>query len=208
MSEAPQSMKRQLLMDFLGNFDDWIYTGWMISNADGATDGDTEVWESEWKNPIYPRASFDKQALPETRNRCPCTTPIMWNCLIRNVHTGRLEFVGSTCMQHFNMNKRRCKQCLCVNRCKTAHCKDCRRKCHIHDQYHDDNAVHEQPRPEKKIRFRGIVCKPSDVLVGYAALAGAALLESDLDESVRIVKKEIEAIRPTSMRIEYEFDEY
>jgi hypothetical protein len=36
-------MKRQLLMDFLGNFDDWIYTGWMISNADGATDGDTEI---------------------------------------------------------------------------------------------------------------------------------------------------------------------
>lgn len=91
MSEAPQSMKRQLLMDFLGNFDDWIYTGWMISNADGATDGDTEVWESEWKNPIYPRSSFDKQAIPDTRNRCPCTTPIMWNCMIRNVRTGRVH---------------------------------------------------------------------------------------------------------------------
>jgi hypothetical protein len=49
-------------MDFLGNFDDWIYTGWMVSNADGTTHGDTEVWESELKNPIYPRPSTNRHS--------------------------------------------------------------------------------------------------------------------------------------------------
>jgi len=177
MGEAPQCMKRQLLQDFLGNFDDWIYTGWTVSRSDEETNIDTVVWESEWKTPIFPLESFDKRALPETRHRCPCTTPILWNCLIRNVRDGRLEFVGTTCMRQFHMNKRRCKQCLAVNRCKTSHCNTCRRKCFTHGQYHDNNAIHEYSPPERNIRFRGIVCKPSDIIVGYAALAGNAIHE-------------------------------
>ncbi|GMF44058.1 unnamed protein product [Phytophthora fragariaefolia] len=140
--EADQALKKKLLKQRLGNFDEYIFTGWMFSNA--FTDlSNRSAWACRWKTPIYTFDLFKIGDMPTPRTSCPCSTPIVWNYLIKHVRTGRLEFVGSTCMKYFD-NKRRCVKCLVVNRCKTVHCQQCRVKCQLHKQYHDDNSTHKR----------------------------------------------------------------
>lgn len=138
--EAAQSEKTAILRKYLGNFDEYIYTGWKFAN--GLADLADVGWVSTWKIHIYELEDLKKKNIPTLLSRCHCTTPIVWNCLIMHVPTGRLEFVGSTCMQRFDMNKRRCPQCSVVNRCKTIRCDKCRVLCKYHNCFHDDNAVH------------------------------------------------------------------
>lgn len=137
--------KRQLLEAYLGNFNEYIFTGWMFDNDEtDLTNADN--WECYWKTPIYPLTDFKLDQLPEILTKCHCTTPIIWNCLIKHTPTGRLEFVGSVCMHYFEMNLKRCIQCNIPNRCPTRRCSTCRTRCKLHGEYHDDNAVHTRTR--------------------------------------------------------------
>jgi len=138
--EALQTDKKAILKAYLGNFDEYIFTGWMFGN--GFIDmSKREAWKCRWTRSIYALETFKIGDMPTPLSRCHCTTPILWNCLIRHVRTGRLEFVGSTCMKYFD-DKRRCTKCLVVNRCKTIRCDKCRVLCKYHNCFHDDNAVH------------------------------------------------------------------
>jgi hypothetical protein len=142
--------KRELLEAYLGNFDEYIFTGWMFDNAE--TDmANAANWECHWKTPIYPLTDFKLDQLPEIILACHCTTPIIWNCLIKHKPSGRLEFVGSVCMHYFEMNLKRCVQCNIPNRCATRRCSTCRRRCKLHGEYHDDNTVHTQPPPQPRV---------------------------------------------------------
>lgn len=142
--------KRELLEDYLGNFDEYIFTGWMIDNA--ASDmTDPANWECHWKTPLYPLTDFKPNQFPVILRACHCTTPIIWNCLIKHKPTGRLEFVGSVCMHYFDMNLKRCIQCNKPNRSSYRRCKACRKLCKLHGEYHDDNAVHTRPPPQPRV---------------------------------------------------------
>jgi hypothetical protein len=142
--------KRELLEDYLGNFDEYIFTGWMIDNTTSDMT-DPANWECHWKTPLYPLTDFKPNQFPTILGACHCTTPIIWNCLIKHKPTGRLEFVGSVCMHYFDMNLKRCIQCNKPNRSSYRRCKTCRKLCKLHGEYHDDNAVHTRPPPQPRV---------------------------------------------------------
>jgi hypothetical protein len=142
--------KRELLEAYLGNFEEYIFTGWMFDNNQSDL-ADINNWNCHWKKPIYPLSDFKINQMPAVIDECHCTTPIVWNCLIKHTPTGRLEFVGSVCMNYFDMNKKRCVQCNVPNLCATRRCKGCRKRCKFHDEYHDDNAVHTRPAPRPRV---------------------------------------------------------
>jgi hypothetical protein len=135
------SAKMELLMKYLGNLDEYIFTGWMFNN-DFTNTSNIKGWSCKWKNPIYSLESIGLKNIPTLLSKCHCATPIKWNCLIKHIPTGRLEFVGSTCMNYFRANKRRCIDCHEVNRYQTSRCVNCRKYCDIHKVFHDDNVKH------------------------------------------------------------------
>jgi uncharacterized protein (DUF3820 family) len=147
------SYKRQKLEEFLGPLEEYYFTGWMFPNSEDDT-SDEKKWVSRWKNVIYPLSGFSNE-FPTLIRACHCSTPIIWNCLVKHKVSGRVEFVGSICADQFKMLARTCIQCHAVNRCKTSRCASCRKYCDQHKTYHDDNSSHQEEveaTPEWKVR--------------------------------------------------------
>ncbi|KAG7375530.1 hypothetical protein PHYPSEUDO_000735 [Phytophthora pseudosyringae] len=160
--------KRELLEAYLGNFDDYLYTGWMYNRAFRDL-ANPNAWKCLWTKPIYPLAEFKIERLPDVLDECHCRTKIKWNCLIEHKASGKLEFVGSVCMEYFDINYKRCIQCKNRNRCPTRRCKKCRKRCLQHGVYHDDNAVHTKSpvrnhfmRRDEGIRGRNTILRRTD----------------------------------------------
>lgn len=125
--------KRQLLIDHLGPLEDYFFTGWYRSNGKEAN------WRCVWLNPIH---KLDHSNLPEPILRCHCSTKLKFNYLIKHKTSDRVEFVGSVCIKRFGDMTKKCIKCFKTNKCKTSRCKDCRIKCELHDEYHEDNIDH------------------------------------------------------------------
>ena len=110
-----------------------------------------------WMNEIMPLPSFERLPTPEFV--CPCSTEILNHYLIQHIVKKTLHLVGCECIKRFGDLRRKCVACLKPNRCHTVYCKDCRRKCQIHDVYHDDNAVHTHRPPPPKISVRSVIMR-------------------------------------------------
>jgi hypothetical protein len=136
------SYKKKLLKEYLGDFNEYAFTGWMFNKAFSIS-AKSGGWKSHWEQPLYPIESFESK-FPVVLEECHCTTPIVWNCLIKHIPTGRLEFVGSTCMKYFRFNKKRCIECNKVHGKQTPRCGNCRVKCKLHKTHHYDNSFHEK----------------------------------------------------------------
>lgn len=138
---AENNFKREKLTEALGDFKDWQSLGWVFNTEDNH-------WSPIWKHELYSREYIAQLELdgklPPFRTHCDCTTKIKRNVLIRHISSERFDFVGSECMKYFGMHLRKCIKCHERNLCRTNHCAKCRRKCWLHDTYHDDNAVHER----------------------------------------------------------------
>lgn len=130
----------EILTKALGDLSKWRRTGLCLrSKVRG--DERVRVWLETWKNSPFKLNQFEN--LPNTRDPCHCSTPIINNHLIIHIETRPLEFVGSTCIGYFPNNFKPCKECFRENTCKTTRCRECRRYCQHHNLYHDDNSVHE-----------------------------------------------------------------
>lgn len=112
------SMKQQKLKDYLGDFEEYVDTGLRCRKG-------SEL-RSRWLNPTYQNGDFKKDSIPHTSGVCPCSTPIQVHCLILNIKTGRLEFVGNECIKRFNGHYKTCIGChKRLRRKKSIRCLSC-----------------------------------------------------------------------------------
>jgi hypothetical protein len=133
--------KREKLTESLGDFNEWVMTGWNCDNRVG-------IWHSSWVNPTFTKEDLGE--FPPIQTHCICSTKFFINYLIINKNTRSLAIVGIDCFQHFNKGFRPCFECFDKNYCRTKRCSNCRKKCKLHNEYHDDNTIHDAPIVRKK----------------------------------------------------------
>lgn len=148
------------LQKYLGDFNDYVYTGICFN-------GEMEC-ENDWEYQPYKLKELTELCnLPEIEYVCPCGTRIDIHCLLLNIKTNKLVFVGRKCIEHFDGHYKPCIDCHKRNTCRTKRCKDCRKLCDLHNKYHDDNEVHQPPPHDFKIlstkKYKG---KSIDSLLG------------------------------------------
>jgi hypothetical protein len=140
-SDVEQSSKMELLKEYLGNLSEYTSTGWSYNIYTS-----TWIYERKRSRGLDIEELKKREDFPVFIDKCHCSTRIIINCLIINLKTQRLEFVGSVCNKHIGGNVIKCIDCYQRHRCDTNRCANCRRKCYIHDTYHEDNSVHN-PEP-------------------------------------------------------------
>jgi uncharacterized protein (DUF3820 family) len=124
--------KLELLKEALGDLSQYHSSRWFWYKGE-----DTQGWRQQGKTQIYPEPSFN----PDVSPKCYCKTPIVNHYLIYNKN-GEAFFIGSECNKRFDGHLKRCLQCNDPYRGKYRFCKDCRKYCKTHSEFHDDNKVH------------------------------------------------------------------
>ncbi|GMF37510.1 unnamed protein product [Phytophthora lilii] len=82
--------KYEKLVEYLGNLEEYIFTGWMFPKPMSSTYSvSSPAWKCVWERQVTFIDSFKDRDLPELMSECHCTTPIKWNYLIKHISTGR-----------------------------------------------------------------------------------------------------------------------
>lgn len=82
---------------------------------------------------------------------CPCGVKIIYLFEIINRFTSAKYFIGSVCAKRVGIYiGKTCDTCNEPNKMRTKHCERCRKKCPLHNKYHDDNIVHSS----KNMKFQ------------------------------------------------------
>lgn len=72
---------------------------------------------------------------------CPCGVKIRH--LFEIASADKKFMIGSVCAKRIGVYVGKlCDTCREPNKMRTKHCEDCRKKCHRHNKYHDDNIQH------------------------------------------------------------------
>lgn len=118
---------------------DFRDTSWRFMNREDGS--------SSWERSVNIKTDIpslqeisEQNALPKPRTECYCLTPIVMNCLIQYLPTGRLLFVGNICVKQCGVEMvRTCVDCHQRHKCSSRRCSSCRVFCKLHGKFHEDN---------------------------------------------------------------------